>query len=99
GRYLDAPSGIAASDSIGRETALRANPGQSFEFADCRDLAIEQTRTVNDDDLTWFDLDCNYCTGVKGKQLRHWLAAAPPPNPALRLTAGDHKVVLEWDNL
>jgi hypothetical protein len=99
GRYLDPASGVATPDSIGRETSLIAPQGQTFEFADCHDQAIEQTRTVNDHELTWFDLDCNYCTGVKGKVLRHWLAAAPPPNPAMRLTAKDHRVAIEWDNL
>jgi hypothetical protein len=34
-----------------------------------------------------------------GKVLRPWVAAAPPPNPDLRLTPGDKKVTLEWDNL
>jgi hypothetical protein len=31
--------------------------------------------------------------------LKPWLAAAPPPNPDLRLTPDDRKVTVEWDNL
>jgi hypothetical protein len=99
GTYFDAPSGIPAPDSIGRETGLIAADGQEFQFSDCHDLANEQPRTVADDAITWFDLDCNYCTGVKGKLLRHWVASAPPPNPAMRLTAQDHAILIEWDNL
>jgi hypothetical protein len=100
GTYFDAPSGVPAPDSIGRETGFIAAAGQnSFEFADCHDQAAEVTRTVTSNEYTWFDLDCNYCTGVKGKLLRHWVASAPPPNPALRLTAQDHAILLEWDNL
>src|SRR6185503_9951374 len=59
-----------------------------------------EPREVDDDETpTWFDLDCDYCTGVQGYLLKNWLAAAPPPNPDLRLTPGDRKVTLEWDNL
>jgi hypothetical protein len=54
---------------------------------------------VTDRDYTWFDLDCNYCTGVPGMLLKNWLAAAPPPSPGLKLTPGDRKVTIAWDNL
>jgi hypothetical protein len=100
GTYFTAPSGVPAPDSIGRETGIKLPEGSNDEErADCHDLALEITRTVTDQDYTWFDLDCNYCTGVKGRLLRHWVASAPPPNPALRLTAQDHRILLEWDNL
>jgi len=41
---------------------------------------------VNDQAYSWFDFDCDYCTGayssVIGQGLFHhtWLAESPPPN-------------------
>jgi hypothetical protein len=87
----------ATPDEIGRETGLIAAPGTSFELADCRD-PDGSARTVYDDQLVWFDLDCNYCTGTVGMAQRRWLAAAPPPSPRTRYTTGNHQVTLEWDN-
>ena len=48
----------------------------------------------------WTDLDCNVCTGDDGvDEVRHWETDLRlPPQPAVRATAGDHQVVLEWDN-
>ncbi|MEP7028596.1 MAG: hypothetical protein ABI960_08365, partial [Candidatus Eisenbacteria bacterium] len=87
----------ATPDAIGRESGLIAAPGTSYELADCRDPE-GSTRVVNDNGYTWFDLDCNYCTGSVGLGRRSWLAAAPPPNPHTRFTPGDQQVTLEWDN-
>ncbi|MGH7725555.1 MAG: hypothetical protein ACREOU_09000 [Candidatus Eiseniibacteriota bacterium] len=99
GAYVAPPTGFSTPDSTGRETGLTAPLGEEFELADCRDDEAGTTRTVHDDQVTWFDLDCNFCTGVRGLLLRNWVAAAPPPNPALRLTPADQRVILEWDNL
>jgi hypothetical protein len=90
---------IPTPDAAGRETGLIAPPGGSYQAADCHDEDGGETRTVEDDHYTWFDFDCNYCTGVAGEVLKHWLAAAPPPSPGIRLTPGDRKVTIEWDNL
>ena len=99
--YRGAPvvpaSGTPTPDMIGRETGLTAPPGTEYELADCRDPE-GSTRTVHDDGVTWFDLDCNYCTGSIGMVQRRWVAAAPPPAPQTRYTAGNREVVLEWDN-
>ncbi len=99
GGYVAPPGGFSAPDSTGRETGLIAELGEEFEASDCRDDEAGQTRTVSDDVVVWFDFDCNYCTGVRGQLLRSWVAAAPPPNPALRLTPANERVILEWDNL
>ncbi len=99
GAYVTPPAGTPTPDQRGRETGLIAPPGQQFEAADCHDQDAGTTRTVNDRDYTWFDLDCNYCTGVPGMLARHWIAAAPPPNPDLKLTAGNKQVTIAWDNL
>lgn len=98
GKYLATPVG-ETPDQRGRETGLRAAPGTQFETADCRDEELGTTRLVTANQTVWFDFDCNYCTGVPGALARQWLAAAPPPNPGMRLTAQDRKVVIEWDNL
>jgi hypothetical protein len=84
-------------DQRGRETAVTAPPGQILELSDCRDPE-GTTRTVDDTGPTWFDTDCNWCTGLPGFVDRHWIAAAPPPSPAIRLTPGPRRVTIEWDN-
>ena len=99
GKYLVPPGGAPTPDERGRETGLIAPAGTQFERADCHDEEAGQSRTVTDEAFTWFDFDCNYCTGVPGAVLKNWLAAAPPPNPGLRLTSGDRQVTIEWDNL
>jgi hypothetical protein len=91
-------SGEATPDMIGRETALTAPPGQDYALADCREPEGSKGREVRDDGITWFDLDCNYCTGVPGLAQRRWLAAAPPPSPQARFTPGNQEVLIEWDN-
>ena len=81
----------------GRETPLRAaRGGASFFAQDCRDEQAGTFRLVHEPhfmfDYTWFDFDCDYCTGVyvyggQGQGLFHktWNAAAPPPNPNLNV--------------
>jgi hypothetical protein len=98
GRFQPVTTG-ESPDLRGRETPKRAPEGITLALADCRDEEAGQTRTVTDDITVWFDFDCNWCTGVPNHRLRQWLAAAPPPNPGLRLTSQDKKVLLEWDNL
>ena len=86
-------------DGFGQETALIAEPGQEFRFSDCHDDSSGSARTVRDDAFTWFDLDCNYCTGVAGHVLKRWVASSPPPNPELETVPQDRSIRLRWDNL
>jgi hypothetical protein len=48
----------------------------------------------------WTDLDCDLCTGDDGVDtIRPWeLDLRLAPSPAMRATAGDHGVHVEWDN-
>ena len=52
----------------------------------------ESFRLVNELGYTWFDFDCDYCTGVYDADqhlgLFHhtWSAASPPPNPNTNLS-------------
>ena len=48
----------------------------------------------------WTDLDCDWCTGLNGKEtLLRWLDPGQvPPSPNRRVTPGDRRVVIEWDN-
>ena len=48
----------------------------------------------------WTDLDCDVCTGDDGvDEVRHWETDLRlPPQPAQRATAGEHRVLIEWDN-
>jgi hypothetical protein len=93
--------GVSAPTAAGRESALRADPGGDFEWQDCRDLATSPPswRVVTSTRDTWFDLDCNYCTGVSGHIPKRWISTGPPPSPHLELAAGDRRVLVRWDNL
>jgi hypothetical protein len=48
----------------------------------------------------WTDLDCDACTGSDGSDTWHrWSVASPlAPAPGLRVTAGDHSAVVEWND-
>ena len=63
-----------------------------------RRLGQRHARCCKERECTWFDLDCNYCTGVPGLVLKRWTASAPPPNPQVDLAAEDRQVRLQWDN-
>jgi hypothetical protein len=109
-------------DRHGAETGLIAPPGTFSTMSDCREDRGSQQ--INEFGYTWFDFDCDYCTGVfvegsgqgggQGYYLKRWNAEAPPPNPALNVSAaynftdntvrgvapaGDNQVTLSWDNL
>jgi len=80
--------GYPVTDFPGRETKLIQPRGAPPTFAaDCHDEEDGRQRQVNDLGYTWFDFDCDYCTGVydfgKGIGLFHhtWNAEAPPPSP------------------
>jgi len=67
------PPGRTGPDASGRETRLIAPPGTVFNIADCRDIEFGQSREVPDDAYTWFDFDCDFCTGVAGWFSRPWV--------------------------
>src|SRR5262249_41916796 len=76
-------------DFPGRETPLKAPPGQVLSNQGCfaRDPV---SRPVFDNRYTWFDFDCDYCTGAYsttfGGLFHHtWLAESPPPSPNTNL--------------
>src|SRR5262249_20905546 len=85
----------------GRETGLTAEPGMDFDWWDCHDLAgtPPNIRRVTSTSITWFDIDCTYCSGVDGHVYRHWVAPHPPPNANTKLVPGDNRVTVQWDNL
>ncbi|HTO89573.1 MAG TPA: hypothetical protein VMJ70_00455 [Candidatus Sulfotelmatobacter sp.] len=82
-------------DFHGRETAVRADPGQLFQMSeDCEEF--QRTVLVTDRQYYWFDFDCDYCTGVwdyligsanpgdpsvGGTIHKFWNSSAPPPSP------------------
>jgi hypothetical protein len=96
GVYDAPPVELADTDNInspdchGCETRVRAPEGFVLSDTDCRD----ETKQINEFGYTWFDYDCDWCTGVcigdcrpdgsgTGLYLRRWNTAAPPPNPNL----------------
>jgi hypothetical protein len=90
--------GIPSTDWHGREVGIRGVHGAPrYQLADCRDLEEGGggPRDVIPDEYTWFDFDCNFCTGVwkfgqyggddwqGGFHHKTWNASAPPPSPVL----------------
>jgi len=53
-------AGMPVPDWHGRETGVRAAPGQTMLLSDCRN---DSARAVTDQATSWFDFDCDYCTG------------------------------------
>jgi hypothetical protein len=93
GTYAAQP-GAPVPDYHGRETAFRAPPGQFIQLGDCHDGA---PRIVTDASYSWFDFDCDYCTGVydlashSGLAHHTWTSNSPltsvPPTPPVRAIA------------
>jgi len=94
--------GFPSTDWHGRETGIRgARDGTRYQLQDCRDIEDfdGRFRDVIPGEYTWFDFDCNYCTGVwnatvgnaqppdrrylGGMFHKSWNSSAPPPSPAL----------------
>jgi hypothetical protein len=100
-------AGLPSTDWHGRETGIRGAHGSApnYELQDCRDRAGEgEFRPVLPDQYTWFDFDCDYCTGVWSYAVggpqpldrkylggffhKTWNASAPPPSPVLNSSTG-----------
>ena len=83
----DGPSNFFP-DFHGRETGIRLPRGSSVQFlTESCEGREDRTVQVTDREFTWFDFDCDYCTGVfdystkRGLFHKTWNAEAPPPNP------------------
>jgi hypothetical protein len=72
---------------------------------DCRDQAAGNVRIVTDREPTWFDFDCDYCTGVwdytsrRGLFHRTWTVAGGVTSVLASLeaaTAQSDRVTLAW---
>ena len=83
-------------DFHGRETGIRLPRGSSPQtiVEDCSAVG-RSAREVNvtDREYSWFDFDCDYCTGVwdfakqRGMFHKNWNAEAPPPSPNTNVSA------------
>jgi hypothetical protein len=81
----------------GAETGLKLPKGSPpetiVEICPERGEKGSVSKTVTEFAYTWFDFDCNFCTGAwvegtnQGWFKRHWNAAAPPPNPNLNTSS------------
>jgi hypothetical protein len=90
-------AGFPVTSWHGRETSERLPRGSlpQSNDQDCRDSEIGNFRPVTADAYTWFDFDCDYCTGIWDAELgvgaadptiggmfhKVWNSSAPPPNP------------------
>lgn len=91
--------GLAVTDRHGAETGIRFPRGtpQAEVTEECTGRE-PRTTFVTDREYTWFDFDCDFCTGVwdyavgagdpkLGGLYHHtWNAEAPPPNPNLNVS-------------
>jgi flagellar hook capping protein FlgD len=81
-------AGLPRPDWHGRETPLRLAPGSSPVFAaDCRDAELGGYRRVDDREYTWFDFDCDYCTGAWSWPAAHGYFHVPWVVPAAALVS------------
>jgi plastocyanin len=104
-------AGFPQTDFHGRETGIKLPKGTAptIVVEDCferRPGDAAREVLVNDREYSWFDFDCDYCTGVwnsvtqEGLFHRTWNAAAPPPNPntnvstAFNYTDNPHRSVI-----
>jgi hypothetical protein len=98
-------------DCHGCETGIKLPTGTTPQYIaeQCPDRETV-TKQVTDNAYTWFDLDCDMCTGVydeferRGYFLRHWNAESPPPSPNMNVTStynysdNPNRVVAAGDN-
>src|ERR1051325_482252 len=82
----------AACGPDGADPGLRgARSGAAVRGLDtCCEAHDPAPRFVDSQHVSWFDFDCDYCTGVfnqqKGGLFHHtWLAESPPPSPGTNL--------------
>jgi plastocyanin len=90
--------GFPKTDFHGRETGIRLPKGSppTTIVEDCSEKRPGGERRevlVNDREYSWFDFDCDYCTGVYSTVLnglfhKTWNAAAPPPSPTTNVSTG-----------
>ncbi|NOT34199.1 MAG: hypothetical protein HOP12_08535 [Candidatus Eisenbacteria bacterium] len=89
----DVPKAYNGRPCFGCETGVQLPLGtpQRTLFENCGGEV--SGKIVNDREKTWFNFDCDFCTGVYsetrgiGFYLRHWNAESPPPNPNLNLSS------------
>ena len=95
GTYAPRP-GVPLADYHGRETPERAPSGLVIQLQGCADRD-PMPGVVFDNSYSWFDVDCDYCTGVWDAASQHglthqpWTSLSPtlaaPPTPPSRATA------------
>ena len=85
-------------DFHGRETPVKLPIGSASRTIREKCGYWERDVLVTDQDYSWFNFDCDYCTGVwvdsmpgfpSGTGMFHktWNASAPPPNPATNVSS------------
>jgi hypothetical protein len=98
---------VGRSGLNGHEACLEPPVGVSFYAqATCPDqFDLDETPTApstlyQHGECVWTDADCDICTGFNGNDANlPWSdPGSTPPPPSIRVTPGDHRVTVEWDN-
>jgi hypothetical protein len=99
---------VGRSGLNGHEVCLEPPAGVSFLGpTDCPDqFGLENAPSptlaqFQHGQCVWTDADCDICTGFNGNETHEsWSdPGSMPPPPSFRVTPGDHRVTIEWDNL
>ena len=105
--------GQLVPDCVGCEFGVKMPPGGG-QTGMCESCGLDcLLKVVTEFAYTWFNWDCNACTGVRGHYLRRWDTPTPPTppnvnvsadynysdNPERIVPAGDRQVTLAWDNI
>jgi hypothetical protein len=78
-------------DCYGCESRLRLAEGEAPKLVaeECGEATIQ--KQVTSERYTWFNFDCNFCTGAydgtSGYYHRSWNAESPPPSPLMNVAA------------
>ncbi len=101
GSFEVPPPGTPVPPLPGREARVVAPPDRELNISDCHFNADSTgaDKTLQPGEQFWFNFNCDYCDAVAGRVLEHWIVPTSPIAPAVRLTPGDHRVTLAWDNL
>ncbi len=114
GKYINADQNTATGVDGRERCLMVLEQGDEIVWDDPCDTLETKVYFRDVGNCHWVDADCNSCTGDLGAEaLIQWVGTTAPPPPKLNTDpdldlldpdlvasspAGDHKVILQWDN-